>query len=134
MMVYKVSPSPQPCNRHTASPGKVAPTVFIRLNRLITISKLFFRFHCSYSDAAPTVPLFTLPILYQRNIHNLEEIGMKNRSAKYSSKDFQKTSSEAFSLGQLDLLIMIYVLCWPDLSYMLQCEPLGTAHNNRDPG
>ena len=98
LMVNKVSPSPQPCNRHTASPGKVAPTVFIRLNRLITISKLFFRIHCSYCDAAPTVPLFTLPILYQRNIHNLEVIVM----IKYSSKDRPKRSLEAFSLGSLN--------------------------------
>ena len=109
MMVYKVSPSPQPCNRHTASPGKVAPTVFIRLNRLITISKLFFRFHCSYCDAAPTVPLFTLPILYQRNIHNLEVIVMIKEISKVVFKRFSKNKLRGVfsrSIGSLN-----YDLC-----------------------
>ena len=51
---------------------------------------MFLRFHCSYCDAAPTVPLFTLPILYQRNIHNLEVIVM----IKEISKVFFKRSSK----------------------------------------
>ena len=112
MMVYKVSPSPQPCNRHTASPGKVAPTVFIRLNRLITISKLFFRIHCSYCDAAPTVPLFTLPILYQRNIHNLEVIVMIKEISKVvfkrsSKKELRCVFSRSIGSLNYDLCSML---------------------------